>query len=96
MPEPDLATAERHEIAFSGGMMGMMGGGMMGGMMQGMRGGMMRGMQHSGIWAINGVAATGHVWIRFSPSTAVVPTSSRCTTTPLGITRCISTAMPFG
>ena len=22
MPEPDLATAERHEIAFSGGMMG--------------------------------------------------------------------------
>jgi FtsP/CotA-like multicopper oxidase with cupredoxin domain len=62
MPEPDLATAERHEIAFSGGMMGgMMGGGMMGGMMQGMMGGMMRGMQHSGIWAINGVSATGHV-----------------------------------
>ena len=24
-------------------------------------GGMMRGMQHSGIWSINGVAATGHV-----------------------------------
>jgi FtsP/CotA-like multicopper oxidase with cupredoxin domain len=62
MPEPELATAERHEIAFSGGMMGgMMGGGMMGGMMQGTRGGMMRGMQHSGIWAINGVSATGHV-----------------------------------
>jgi FtsP/CotA-like multicopper oxidase with cupredoxin domain len=61
MPEPDLATAERHEIAFSGGMMGgMMGGGMMGGMMHGMMGGM-RGMQHSGIWAINGVSATGHV-----------------------------------
>jgi FtsP/CotA-like multicopper oxidase with cupredoxin domain len=60
MPEPDLATAERHEIAFSGGMMGAMmnsGGGMMGGMMQGMMGG----MQHSGVWAINGVAATGHV-----------------------------------
>ena len=32
-----------------------------GGMMEGMMGGMMRGMQHSGIWAINGVAATGHV-----------------------------------
>ena len=29
--------------------------------MEGMMGGMMRGMQHSGIWAINGVAATGDV-----------------------------------
>jgi FtsP/CotA-like multicopper oxidase with cupredoxin domain len=62
MPEPDLARAERHEIAFSGGMMGgMMGDGMMGGMEPGMMGGMMRGMQHSGTWAINGVAATGDV-----------------------------------
>jgi FtsP/CotA-like multicopper oxidase with cupredoxin domain len=62
VPEPDLARAERHEIAFSGGMMGgMMGDGMMGGMEPGMMGGMMRGMQHSGIWAINGVAATGDV-----------------------------------
>jgi len=54
-PEPDLATAERHEVSF--------GGGMMGGMMNsgGMMGGMMRGMQHAGIWSINGVAATGHV-----------------------------------
>jgi FtsP/CotA-like multicopper oxidase with cupredoxin domain len=67
MPEPDLATAERHEIAFSGGMMGgMMGGGgmggmMRGGMMEGMMGGMMRGAQRSGIWAINGVSMTNHV-----------------------------------
>jgi FtsP/CotA-like multicopper oxidase with cupredoxin domain len=69
MPEPDLATAERHEMTFSGGMMGDMGGmmggmrgdGTMGGMGQGMMGGMMRGMRHSGIWAINGVAATGDV-----------------------------------
>ena len=62
MPEPALATAERHEITFEGGMMGgMMRGGMMEGMMQGMTGGMMREMQHSGIWAINGVAATGDV-----------------------------------
>jgi len=68
MPEPDLATAERHEIAFSGGMMGGGMGGMMGGMRggvggtgQGMMGGMMRGAGHSGIWAINGVAATGDV-----------------------------------
>jgi FtsP/CotA-like multicopper oxidase with cupredoxin domain len=65
MPEPDLRGAERHEVAFGGGMMGgmmnsggMMGGGMMGG---GMMGGMMRGMRHTGIWTINGVAATGHV-----------------------------------
>jgi FtsP/CotA-like multicopper oxidase with cupredoxin domain len=59
MPEPDLATAERHEVSFGGGMMG----GMMnsGGMMPGMMGGMMGGMQHAGIWSINGVAATGHV-----------------------------------
>ena len=34
---------------------------MRGGMMEGMMGGMMRGTQHSGIWAINGVAATGDV-----------------------------------
>jgi FtsP/CotA-like multicopper oxidase with cupredoxin domain len=66
MPDPDPATAERHAVTFEGGMMGgMMGGGGMGGMMGGtmreMMGGMMRGMQHSGIWAINGVAATGHV-----------------------------------
>jgi FtsP/CotA-like multicopper oxidase with cupredoxin domain len=68
MPEPDLAAAERHEVTFDGGMMGrMMGGGAMGGMMRGgmmrggMMGGMMRGMRHSGIWSINGVAATGDV-----------------------------------
>jgi FtsP/CotA-like multicopper oxidase with cupredoxin domain len=45
LPEPDLAAAERHELALQGGMMsgmgGMMGGGMMGG---GTMGGMMRGM----------------------------------------------------
>jgi FtsP/CotA-like multicopper oxidase with cupredoxin domain len=59
MPEPDLREAERHEVTFGGGMMG----GMMnsGDMMGGMMGGMMRGMQHSGVWSINGVAATGHV-----------------------------------
>jgi FtsP/CotA-like multicopper oxidase with cupredoxin domain len=67
MPEPDLGAAERHEVTFEGGMMGrmMMGRGMggmaHGGMMEGMMGGMMRGMQQSGIWAINGVAATGDV-----------------------------------
>ncbi len=66
MPEPDLATAERHQVTFGGGMMGMMmaggmmGGGMMGDMMRGtMRGttGMMTGR---GVWTVNGVSATGH------------------------------------
>jgi FtsP/CotA-like multicopper oxidase with cupredoxin domain len=63
VPEPDLAGAERHEVTFDGGMMGrMMDGGGTGGMMGGgMMGGMMRGMRHSGIWSINGVAATGDV-----------------------------------
>ena len=71
MPEPDLAVAERHEVAFGGGMMsgmmsGMMGGGMMGGGMSGMMGGemmgrMMPGMRHDGVWTINGISATGHV-----------------------------------
>jgi FtsP/CotA-like multicopper oxidase with cupredoxin domain len=67
MPEPDPAAAERQEVTFNGGMMGgMMGGGgmggmMRGGMMEGMMGGMTRGAQHSGIWAINGVARTGDV-----------------------------------
>ncbi|MEQ8229303.1 MAG: multicopper oxidase family protein [Rhodospirillales bacterium] len=52
MPEPSLDRAERHEVAFQGGMMG-------GGMMRGQRSdthGMM-----GGIWSINGVSATGHV-----------------------------------
>ena len=56
LPEPDLAAAERHEIALQGGMMGgmgMMGGGMMGGGMIGM----MRGA--GATWAINGVSMTG-------------------------------------
>ena len=49
MPEPDLDKAERHTVAFGGGMMGMMGGRGMGGMggMMG-RGGMMGGMMGRG------------------------------------------------
>ena len=58
MPEPDLARAERHEIAFTGGMMG----GMMGAMMGGRRMDMRDMMRHGMAWAINGVAAdNGHV-----------------------------------
>lgn len=48
--EPQLNGAARHEIAFGGGMMGMMGGG----------GAMSGGMGMMG-WTVNGVSATGHV-----------------------------------
>ncbi len=57
MSEPDLSTAERHQVRFNGGMMGGM-------MMSGNRGGMMNMMEmmRSGkMWFINGVAANGHV-----------------------------------
>src|SRR6516164_9013801 len=50
LPEPDLTTAERHELILQGGMMG--GGAMMG------VGGMM-GMGHDASWAINGMSMTG-------------------------------------
>ena len=54
LPEPDLAAAERHDIALQGGMMGGMGmmggGGMMGGMGMSMRG---------ATWSMNGVSMTG-------------------------------------
>jgi FtsP/CotA-like multicopper oxidase with cupredoxin domain len=50
VPEPNLATAERHELRLQGGMMG---GGTMGGM------GGMSGMSHSATWAINGMSMTG-------------------------------------
>lgn len=57
LTEPDIANATRHEITFSGGMM------------SGMRGAQVRGewtdiraMMRAGLaWAINGVAAHGHV-----------------------------------
>lgn len=75
LPEPDLASAVRHEVTFNGGMMGAMVmqqmGGSMGnrgedssGAMRGMMGnmgGMMNMMHSGGIWFINGVAAEGHV-----------------------------------
>jgi len=58
LPEPDLATAERHEMALQGGGMSGMGMGS-GGMM---RGGMMGGMGMSrgtALWAINGASMIG-------------------------------------
>lgn len=65
LPEPDIARARRHEVTFTGGMMGGMverqmglsGGSGMGGMM----GGMMNRMHDGGIWFVNGVAAEGHI-----------------------------------
>jgi FtsP/CotA-like multicopper oxidase with cupredoxin domain len=57
IPEPDLTSAERHEIVLGGGMMGSMRSAMMGG-----RDVDIRAMMQDGIaWAINGVAATGHM-----------------------------------
>lgn len=60
LPEPDLTAARRHQILFTGGMMGQMverqmglsgSRGMMGGGMMGMQG------EKPGIWFVNGVAA---------------------------------------
>lgn len=65
LSEPDLGNARRHEVTFTGGMMGAMvmremGRGMGPGRMGGMRS--MMEMMHSGkIWFINGVAAEGHI-----------------------------------
>ena len=66
LPEPDIARARRHEVTFTGGMMGGMverqmglsGESGMGGMMSG---GMMNRMHDGGIWFVNGVAAEGHI-----------------------------------
>ena len=52
VPEPDLASAEHHDLALEGGMMS--GAGMMGGGMMGM--GQMRGGAN---WTINGISMTG-------------------------------------
>jgi FtsP/CotA-like multicopper oxidase with cupredoxin domain len=52
VPEPDLATAERHELKLQGGMMG-------GGAMAGMGGVGMPGMARGAGWAINGTSMTG-------------------------------------
>lgn len=49
MPEPSIGDAERHEVTFRGGMMGMMSRGGMGS------------STDPGIWSINRVSATGHL-----------------------------------
>lgn len=55
LPEPDLATAERHELTLEGGMMG---GGALAGM-GGMHGMATPGMGGDAAWAINGMSMTG-------------------------------------
>lgn len=53
LPEPDINSAERHELTLQGGMMN----GGMGGMMHGGTGGMME--MGAAAWAINGTSMTG-------------------------------------
>ena len=57
LPEPDLRSGVHHEIAFEGGAMGSMDGALVEGSWQDIRT-MARGGK---FWAINGVAATGHI-----------------------------------
>jgi FtsP/CotA-like multicopper oxidase with cupredoxin domain len=57
MPEPDVTSAQRHDVTLNGGMMGQM-------MMRdrGMGGMGMMEMMHTGkIWFINGIAVLGHI-----------------------------------
>ncbi len=61
LPEPDVADARRHEVMFSGGMMGGMVLARMGLERQGETMGMMGMMRGKGMWFINGVAAEGHI-----------------------------------
>ncbi|HET7681891.1 MAG TPA: multicopper oxidase family protein [Xanthobacteraceae bacterium] len=56
LPEPDLQTAQRHQVTLGGGMMG----GMRSAIMDG-KPADIRTLMHNGLaWAINGVAAKGH------------------------------------
>lgn len=57
LPEPALASAQRHELRFEGGMMGRLHGATLDGRPMGM----MALMRSGKAWAINGVVASGHV-----------------------------------
>lgn len=60
LPEPGLQSAHRHEVLFTGGMMGAMVAREMGlGRSGGMMGGMMGGVTGGGLWFVNGKAAEG-------------------------------------
>ncbi|MEX2127234.1 MAG: multicopper oxidase family protein [Xanthobacteraceae bacterium] len=57
LPEPDTGNADRHKVVLGGGMMGTMRTAMLDGKQVDIRT-----LMHNGlVWAINGVAATGHV-----------------------------------
>jgi FtsP/CotA-like multicopper oxidase with cupredoxin domain len=57
LAEPDVAAAQRHDIVLGGGMMGMMRAAMVEGRQLDIRA-----MMHDGLaWAINGIAAKGHM-----------------------------------
>jgi FtsP/CotA-like multicopper oxidase with cupredoxin domain len=57
LPEPNLKDAQRHQVTLGGGMMGSMRMAMMDGKQADIRT-----LMHNGlVWAINGVAAKGHV-----------------------------------
>jgi FtsP/CotA-like multicopper oxidase with cupredoxin domain len=56
LPEPDLQTAVRHDIALAGGMMGTMTGGMVDGRAMDLREMLSRGLA----WTLNGIAAADH------------------------------------
>jgi len=60
LPEPDLASAERHTLTLQGGMMSMAG------MSNGMNG--MMGMGNRAVWAINGQSMTGDGHAGMEPS----------------------------
>ena len=57
VPEPDIATAQRHDVVLGGGMMGQMASAQVGGETMDIR----TMLRHGLIWAINGVASTEHV-----------------------------------
>jgi FtsP/CotA-like multicopper oxidase with cupredoxin domain len=57
LPEPDLSSAERHDVVLGGGMMG----GMTSATVGGRRVDMREMMRHGLAWAINGLAALEHV-----------------------------------
>lgn len=60
LAEPDIAAARRHEILFTGGMMGaMVERGMGIDQSRGMMGGMMGGVTGGGLWFVNGIATEG-------------------------------------
>ncbi|MGE0281479.1 MAG: multicopper oxidase family protein [Rhizobiaceae bacterium] len=57
IPEPDIKNAKRHQVALGGGMMGSMRTAMLDGKQVDIRT-----LMHNGlVWAINGIAAKGHV-----------------------------------